>query len=239
VGEILPQAYFTRRALTVAAFLSPLIRVYQIILYPIAKATAWVLDHWLGEEAIEYFKEKDLEELIAMHMKAADSEIQKVEGRGAMNFLSMDDLPLSSEGEPLKSESILKIPFKKGYPVFPEVEKKEGKELIEKIDASRHKWVVLIDQRERPRMVLDADHFLRETMLRPNSNNPLEACHRPIIIREGKTSIGDVLPRFMALGKKRKDHGIDEDVVLLWSDERRIITGSDILERLLRGIAKK
>lgn len=86
VGEILPQAYFTRRALTVAAFLSPLIRVYQIILYPVAKPTAWVLDQWLGKEGIEYFKERDLEELIAMHMEAADTEIQKVEGLGAMNF---------------------------------------------------------------------------------------------------------------------------------------------------------
>jgi len=32
------------------------------------------------------------------------------------------------------------------------------------------------------------------------------------------------------------DDVIDQDVILLWAEEKRIITGSDLLGRLLRGI---
>jgi len=37
--------------------------------------------------------------------------------------------------------------------------------------------------------------------------------------------------------KSEVDDVIDNDLVLIWSDERRVITGADILGRLLRGIA--
>ena len=47
-GEIGPQAYFSRNALRVGATLAPLIRMYRILLYPVAKPTALVLDRWLG-----------------------------------------------------------------------------------------------------------------------------------------------------------------------------------------------
>lgn len=43
-GEIAPQAYFSRRALRIAAFLSPLLRFYQVLLYPAAKPTGLLLD---------------------------------------------------------------------------------------------------------------------------------------------------------------------------------------------------
>ena len=33
-----------------------------------------------------------------------------------------------------------------------------------------------------------------------------------------------------------EDDVIDHDVILVWSDEKRVITGADILGRLLRGI---
>ncbi|MGD9302090.1 MAG: CNNM domain-containing protein, partial [Desulfobacterales bacterium] len=40
VGEIMPQAYFSRHALRMAAMLTPLLKFYQILLYPAAKPTA-------------------------------------------------------------------------------------------------------------------------------------------------------------------------------------------------------
>ena len=33
------------------------------------------------------------------------------------------------------------------------------------------------------------------------------------------------------------DDVIDDDLILIWTDEKRVITGADILGRLLRGIA--
>jgi len=59
-GEIIPQAYFSRHALKVASLLSPALRFYQILLFPEAKPSAVVLDKWLGPEAVQFIKEKDI-----------------------------------------------------------------------------------------------------------------------------------------------------------------------------------
>ena len=40
LGEIIPQAYFSRNALKMASLLGPVLRVYQFILYPVAKPSA-------------------------------------------------------------------------------------------------------------------------------------------------------------------------------------------------------
>ena len=43
-GEIAPQAYFSRNALSLGAKLTPIVRFYQLLLYPVAKPTALILD---------------------------------------------------------------------------------------------------------------------------------------------------------------------------------------------------
>ena len=82
VGEIIPQAYFSRHALKMASLLAPVLRFYQIVLYPVAKPTAKILDKWLGPEGIHYFRERDLREVIKMHMAAEEAEVDHVEGSG-------------------------------------------------------------------------------------------------------------------------------------------------------------
>ena len=52
-GEIIPQAYFSRNALRMAARLMPLMKVYQVGLFPAAKPTAVILNWWLGPEGID------------------------------------------------------------------------------------------------------------------------------------------------------------------------------------------
>ena len=59
-GEIMPQAYLTRHALRVGALLVPMVRFYQILLYPVARPTAILLDKLLGKEGIDYFEEEEL-----------------------------------------------------------------------------------------------------------------------------------------------------------------------------------
>ena len=51
-GEIIPQAYFSRNALRMASLLAPLLKVYQVGLFPLAKPTAVILNWWLGPEGI-------------------------------------------------------------------------------------------------------------------------------------------------------------------------------------------
>jgi hypothetical protein len=50
--------------------------------------------------------------------------------------------------------------------------------------------------------------------------------------------LGRIIGRLQARGVRSEDDVIDNDVVLLWGAERRIITGADILGRLLRGISR-
>ena len=49
--------------------------------------------------------------------------------------------------------------------------------------------------------------------------------------------LGTVLSRLTVYAKSDVDDVIDHDLILLWSDEKRVITGADILGHLLRGIA--
>jgi metal transporter CNNM len=137
-AEIIPQSYFTRHALRMASALAPMLRCYQFLLYPVARPTALVLDAWLGGENIRYLPERDLRRLIRLHMDAADSEIERVEGQGALNFLELDDVAIGDEGEPLAPESVLSLPFENGRPVFPPPEPGNPEGFLRAVRTFRH-----------------------------------------------------------------------------------------------------
>ena len=239
VGEIAPQAYFSRHALRVASLLSPVLRVYRVLLYPVAAPTAALLDRWLGAEGIQYFMESGLREIIKKHIEADESDIDLLEGMGAMNFLAIDDLAVRHEGEPLDPRSIVTLPVKDGKPLFPDFGCSPEDAFLLEIHSSGRKWVIITDPDNEPLLVLDADGFLRDALLDMGKTNPLSYCHRPIVIRQGDTPLGDVIRRLKVQPKRGGDDVVDQDIILLWSDSRQVITGSDILGRLLRGIARR
>jgi len=123
VGEITPQAYFSRHAMRMGSLLAPVLHIYQIILYPVAKPAAVVLDWWLGKEGISYFRERELRAVIHKHIEAEESDVDRLEGIGAMNFLALDDVAVTHEGEYVDPESIISLPIQDGSPVFPEFER--------------------------------------------------------------------------------------------------------------------
>ena len=47
---------FSRHAMRMGLLLAPVLRFYQLLLYPVAKPSALLLDRWLGEENISYFR---------------------------------------------------------------------------------------------------------------------------------------------------------------------------------------
>ncbi len=236
VGEILPQAYFSRNALKVASLLVPMIRFYQILLFPVAKPTALVLDKLLGAEAITYFKEKDFRKLISMHVYSADTDIDRVEGRGALNFLAIDDLPVTEEGEIIDPKSIIMMEFKGGKPVFPKITPSGSDDFLNRIHVSGKKWIIVVDSTGEPKMTLNSDSFLRDALFNYSGFNPYKHCHRPIIIRDKRIRLGETIPKFKVNPERSDDDVIDEDIIIFWGEEKRVITGSDILGRLLRGI---
>jgi len=240
VGEIFPQAYFSRHALKMAAVLSGLLRFYKLLLYPVAKPTAKILDLWLGKEGIHYFRESDLRQVIKIHMEAEGAEVDHVEGAGALNFLAFDDLAVTGEGEPVDPDSILELPVNaQGDLQFPDFEQSAEDPFIRQVYRSNKRWVILSDPEGLPRLVLDADGFLRATLCRSASPSMLPFCHRPIIVTDPRMTLGEAVLQLKTCPEHPEDDVIDHDIILVWTDIRRVITGADILGRLLRGIASE
>lgn len=237
-GEIMPQAYFSRNALKVASVLAPLLRIYQFVLYPLAKPFALVLDRWLGKEGVQYLAERNLRELIRKHIDAPDAkDIDRLEGLGALNFLSIDDLPVVMEGRPIDPQSILAVEWQDDVPVLPQLTASVDDPFLKSIDQSGKKWVVLTDSNDDPKLILDADGFLRHVLLHPSETDVLHFCHRPIVVSALDTPLGVVMSKLEYARPSRDDKVIVDDVILLWGGTKRVITGADILGRLLDGIA--
>ncbi len=238
-GEIVPQAYFSRHALRMAGALSPLLQFYQLLLWPLAKPTAKMLDAWLGKEAVQFLREDEIEEMLRLHMQERTSDITRVEGKGALNFLAMDDIGVSEEGERIDPLSIIPMQFEGNRPLFPEITSSVSDPFLRRVQKPHRSWIILTDMRDNPRLVIDADGFISAALFEFDTFDPMEHCHRPTIVTRGDTKLGDILLGFQVEAEHDEDDVIDEDIVLFWGEDRRIITGADILGRLLRGIVAK
>lgn len=65
-------------------------------------------------------------------------------------------------------------------------------------------------------------------------------CHRPSVVTDPTARLGDYLAMLEHQLVHRGDDVIDHDLILVWTpEERRVITGADILGRLLRGISRR
>jgi len=236
-GEIVPQAYFSRNALRVGARLIPLVRFYQLVLYPIAKPSALLLDWWLGPESIQYFQERDLRRVIELHATAAETDVDRAEAQGALNFLALDDIPLLREGEPLHPDSLIRVDDRWRLGAF---ERSPQDPFLRAIQASEKKWVVLVDRAGEPGLVVDANGFLRGALLGETGFTPIAHCHRPILVRDAAVRLGELLHLFRVQPSGPEDDVVDRDLILLWTpDQKRVLTGADLLGRLLRGIATR
>lgn len=232
--ESAPQAYFSRHALRMAHLFSPVITFYQLILYPVAKPSALLLDSLLGKEAVVYFREANLQEILKEHVKAKGTEIDRIEGIGALNFLNIDDVKMRQEGERIDSQSVIELPSRDGTLEIPDYEAEPEDPFLQRIQASGYKWIILVNENEEPEWVLDADRFLRAVLFEEQPPDVRTYCHRPVVVERTDESLEMVLERL-----RDEEHPSEispEDIVLLWGDERKIITGSDILGRLLEGI---
>jgi metal transporter CNNM len=236
LGEIIPQAYFSRNALRMTSRFLPFLNFYRVVLYPLAKPTAWLLDWWLGPEGITYLTEHDIRQLLKRH-GASGGEIGALEATGAQNFLDLDDVSVCDEGEVVDTKSILTLPLANQRCVLPQFDRSPNDPFLRQVDASGMKWVIITDTDGEPAFVLDAHHFLRDALFNELDSDVTAYWHRPIVIRDMKARLGDIIGRMKVMQERPDDDVIENDMILVWGVQKRIITGSDLLGRLLRGIA--
>jgi metal transporter CNNM len=96
--------------------------------------------------------------------------------------------------------------------------------------------VIVTDLDGEPAFVMDSNHFLRDALFNHPKSDPTAYWHRPIVVRDMQTKLGDVISRMKVAPERPGDDVIDHDLILLWGAQRRIITGADLLGRLLRDI---
>src|SRR3984893_13295282 len=60
LGEIAPQAYFSRNALRMTARFLPFLNFHRVVLFPLAKPTTMLLDWWLGREGLVFLREREI-----------------------------------------------------------------------------------------------------------------------------------------------------------------------------------
>jgi metal transporter CNNM len=235
LGEIGPQAYFSRNALRMTARFLPFLNFYRAVLYPLTKPTAMLLDWWLGIEGITYLRERDIRSLI-VRSAASGGDVGKLEAIGAGNFLDLDDVPVTEEGEPVHAQSIISLPLENRRCILPKFERSPDDPFLRQVDASGKKWVIVTDPGGEPVFVLDSHQFLRDALFDQLDIEPNTYWHRPVIVRDMKTKLGDVIGKLHVSPERPDDDVVDNDLILVWGTQRRIITGADLLGRLLRGI---
>ena len=219
------------------SLLSPILKIYQIILFPAAKPSAKILDIWLGAESIQYFRESSLREVIKKHIEADVSDVDRLEGIGALNFLAIDDLMVIEEGEAVDPKSVITLPVENDLPVFPEFNRSISDPFLMRIEVSGKKWVIIIDAQGEPHFTLDSDGFLRDVLFEKEKIVPSNYCHRPVVVKDTRLPLGNVIWQMKCQSQRTGEDIIDRDIILVWGErERRVITGTDILGRLLKGI---
>ena len=90
-GEIIPQAVFSRFALTLGSKTVWLVKFFIFIMYPIAYPLSWALDKALGDELGTIWSKKEIEEIIRYHEDNAESVIDEDEERILLGALAFSD----------------------------------------------------------------------------------------------------------------------------------------------------
>ncbi len=231
-GEIVPQAVFSRYALTFGYWLAPVMSIYRFVLYPISKPVGLLLDRMLGRDGIQFFREPDLKQVIREHVESHKSDIGFLEGVGALNFLTMDDVIIEKEGNELSEKSIVKLDTEPDGVRFPSFDPEPSDPFLQRLHRHEKKWMVFVDESGDPLWVLHVPNFLRHLFF-DGTTSIQRFCHEPVVVRETSRRLGSVLNELEPYHPEPPR--TERDVILVWGAQKRIITGRDLFHRLLRG----
>ena len=107
-GEIAPQATFSRYALTLGARFTWLVKLFIIILFPICRPIAYLIDKILGDEMPTVYSKHELVKLIEEHKGLKQSDVDADEERIVKGALSYSDKTVQNIMTPRTEVFLLK-----------------------------------------------------------------------------------------------------------------------------------
>lgn len=233
VGEILPQSFFSRKALKFGAFFEPMIRFYQLILYPISWPTTLALNHFFGKESPKYYSEQDLISLIKEHYQSEDGAISKTEGLGAIHFLELDDRLIKDVGTKIPIKQTIELEFEedqvKPFKYIPHPEDP----FVKKCAKINHPEAIICNKNKEPQLILNIDAFLRHIFMTQLPLDINRFCYKPIIVTDPTAIVSEVLKHFET--NKIKD--LDRVYIIYWKDKtHKIIQSEELIYLLMKEI---
>ena len=76
---------------------------------------------------------------------AAGGDIGRLEATGARNFLDLDDVSVTDEGEFVDPRSIISLPIENRRCILPKFNRSPDDPFLRQVDASGKKWVIVTD----------------------------------------------------------------------------------------------
>lgn len=108
-GEVLPQAFFSQRALTVTAALAPFLKVMIILTYPVSKPLQLLLDNLFPHKVGGLHSRQELGLLISEHVHHGESELDDSEVDIIRGALKLSEKRVSDIMIPIKDVYWLKL----------------------------------------------------------------------------------------------------------------------------------
>src|SRR5437763_5140804 len=119
------------------------------------------------------------------------------------------------------------FPLKTKRPMLPKFKRSPNDPFLRQLHISGKKWVIIVDAAGQPRLVLDAHHFLRDALFNEVFVDLEAYWHRPIIVTDMRTPLGEVIGRMQVKPEHSEDDVLDNDLILIWGSQRRLITEAD------------
>jgi hypothetical protein len=140
---------------------------------------------------------------------------------------------VGDEGSILDPNSIVRLSATGGRLELPAPGTPGWSAFIGQVQASERRWVVLTDSADAPRLLLDADRFLRAAFSSSESDlDPRDYCVEPVVT----TNPNDTLEKVLGNAKVPETDSTERGIILLWGKQKRIITHYDVLKRLFQGV---
>lgn len=213
LGEIFPQAIFSRFALTIGSRVTWLVRVFIFVLYPIAAPISFILNKALGEELPTLYSKNELRAIISEHSKSSQSDTKEHEFGIAAGAFTFGDkmvkdvmVPRSAvisvgQNDILDKKTLMLI-GKYGYPRIPVINK---------------------ESYEVQGIIYTYDLLIPKNLNRP----AIEVCDKEIFYVKEDDKLAHVLDAFI---KKQRHLFI---VINSFDEYSGIITIEDILEDII------